>query len=105
MLQVTDFVGISPNVESVRRRLFYFLLVLLMLYVNISIYVLYFLEVQTIHLARRVCSYCELIPHLAEAGGRHNSDDVERRLKSEARMCSFHLTPHGYFICSRPPSS
>ena len=54
------------NVERVRGRLFCCLLALLMLYVNILIYVLSFLEVQTIHLARRLRSYCGLSPHLAE---------------------------------------
>ena len=37
-----------------------------MLYFNILIYVLSFLEVQTTHLARRLRSYCGLIHHLAE---------------------------------------
>ena len=66
MPQFTDFVGIcvawknlqdtTPNVESVRSRFFYCILVLLMLYINneILIYVLSLLEVQTIHLARRL---------------------------------------------------
>ena len=37
-----------------------------MLYFNILIYVLSFLEVQTIHLARRLRSYCGFSHHLAE---------------------------------------
>jgi hypothetical protein len=41
-------------------------LVLPMLYVNILVYFLSFLEVQTILLARRLRSYCGLIHHLAE---------------------------------------
>ena len=54
------------NVERVRGRLFCCLLVLPMLYFNILIYVLSFLEIQTIHLARRLRSYCGLFHHLAE---------------------------------------
>ena len=81
MPQFTDFVGIcvawknlqdtTPNVESVCSCLFYCLLVLPMLYINYNtlinlIYVLSLLEVQTIHLAQGLHSYCGLIPHLAE---------------------------------------
>ena len=55
----------EANLERVRGRFFCCLLVLPMLYFNILIYVLSFLEVQTIHLARRLRSYCGL-HHLAE---------------------------------------
>ena len=56
----------EANVERVRGRLFCCLLILSMLYVNILICVLSFLEVQTIHLARRLRSYYGLIHQLPE---------------------------------------
>ena len=66
-LQDTSSKTLAPsNVERVRGRLFCCLLVLPMLYFNILIYVLSFLEVQTIHLARRLRSYYGLIHQLAE---------------------------------------
>ncbi|EDR10250.1 uncharacterized protein LACBIDRAFT_325159 [Laccaria bicolor S238N-H82] len=65
-----------------------------MLYVNILIYVLSFLEVQTIHLARRLRSYCGLIHHLAEGTRATVSKD----------RCKATPTNPGYALSIRLPT-
>lgn len=87
-------IQLATNVERVHARLFSCLLVLPMLYVNILIYVLSFLEVQTIHLARRLRSYCGLIHHLAEGTRATVSKD----------RCKATPTNPGYALSIRLPT-
>ena len=84
----------EANVKRLRDRLFYSLLALSMLYVNILIYVLSFLEVQTTHLARRLRSYCGPIHHLAEGTMATVSKDG----------CKAMPTNPGCALSTRPPT-